>query len=267
MTFALLTLVTDALARPRLALAITALATAAACGGDSPTSPTTTTPSPSAGSTSVASVVSSRYKSAVTREVGATSIILRSQGVPDHVTPYWGVGHALYEPQLAGGSLTPGSLGTQTFVMTIPTNPAEASAKEATALGPIGMALNGVAIYNDREGGNVPVDSGVLTTFDRGGGHSGPGALYHYHFDGEFTSYDDANLIGFLRDGFPIYGRKDADGSYPANLDSNGGHVGTTADFATAIYHYHSSRTAYMNSRFYILKSGSYHGTKGTFTF
>ena len=86
-----------------------------------------------------------------------------------------------------------------------------------------------------------------------------------YHFDGDFTSVDDANLIGFLRDGFPIYGRKDADGSYPSNLDSNGGHVGTTAEFSTAIYHYHTANTAYMNSRFYVLKSGSYHGTKGTF--
>lgn len=251
----------------RVALAVSALAVAVACGGDSPTSPSTTTTPTTTGSTSIASVVSSRYKSAVTREVGASSIVLRSQGLPDHVTPYWGVGHAMYEAQIAGGSLTPGNLGAQTFVMTIPASPAEAASKEATALGPIGMALNGVAIYNDREGGNVPVDSAVLQTFDRGGGHSGPGALYHYHFDGEFTSYDDANLIGFLRDGFPIYGRKDADGSYPSTLDSNGGHVGTTADFATAIYHYHSSRTAYMNSRFYVLKSGSYHGTKGTFTF
>lgn len=249
----------------RLALAIGALAAGAACGSDSPASPTNTTTM--TGSTSIASVVGSRYKSAVTREVGTTSIVLRSQGVPDHVTPYWGVGNALYEPQIAGGSLTPGNLATQTFVMTIPTNPTEASSKEATSLGPIGMALNGVAIFNDREGGNVPVDSAVLQTFDRGGGHSGPGALYHYHFDGDFTSYDDANLIGFLRDGFPIYGRRDADGSYPSNLDANGGHVGTTADFATSIYHYHSARTAYMNSRFYVLKAGSYHGNKGTFTF
>ena len=57
------------------------------------------------------------------------------------------------------------------------------------------------------------------------------------------------------------------DGSYPSDLDTNGGHVGTTADFATPIYHYHSSRVSYMNSRFYILKAGSYHGNKGTFTF
>ena len=225
------------------------LAAGAACSRNNPTSPTSTTTTTTVATTAATGAVSiasatSRYRSAVTVAEGGTTIVLRSRGVPDHVTPYWGTGNALYEAQLAGQRLTPGVIGEQTFVMTIPVSPAEAATKEATSLGPIGMALNGVAIYNDREGGNVPVDSGTLMTFDRAGAHVGPGAVYHYHFDGDFTSYDDATLIGFLRDGFPIYGRRDSDGSYPSNLDSNGGHVGTTADFATAIYHYHTSRVA-----------------------
>ena len=175
---------------------------------------------------------------------------------------------ALYEAPFAGQTLTPnGNIAEQPYAMTIPVNPGVAATKEATSLGPIGMALNGVAIYNDREGGNVPVDANTLRSIDRAGAHTSPGGTYHYHFDNEFLSYDDANLFGFLRDGFPLYGRKDQDGSYPADLDTNGGHVGTTADFAAPIYHYHSSRVSYMNSRFYILKAGSYHGTKGTFTF
>lgn len=68
-------------------------------------------------------------------------------------------------------------------------------------------------------------------------------------------------------DGFPIYARKDVDGSYPADLDADGGHTGSTAEFSTPIYHYHASNTAYMGGRFYVLKAGSYYGTKGTFTF
>ncbi|RIJ34216.1 YHYH protein [Pontibacter oryzae] len=227
--------------------------------------PTTTA---SAGTVSIANAISSNFKSAVTVTVGTNSIVLKSNGVPDHVSPYWGSGHALYEaPTLDGQTVNPGTLQEQTFVMTIPVFPAEAATKEATSLGPIGMALNGVAIYNDREGGNVPVDAGTLKSFDRGGAHSGPGGLYHYHFNGDFTSLDDAKLIGFLRDGFPIYGRKDSDGTYPSNLDSNGGHTGVTADFSTPIYHYHTSNVSYLDSRFYILKAGSYNGTKGTFTF
>jgi hypothetical protein len=195
------------------------------------------------------------------------TVTLRSFGIPNHVSPYWGKGSPMYEAQTSGQTLTPSTLTVQSFAMTIWTNPVEASVKEPTSLGPIGMALNGVAIYNDREGGNVPVEANTLTTFDRGGGHVGPGGLYHYHFDGDFTSYDDANLIGYLRDGFPIYGRKDSDGNYPLDLDVNGGHVGVTADYPNGIYHYHSAQTSYLNSRFYVLKSGSYHGVKGTFTY
>lgn len=238
----------------------------AACSKDSSDDPVVT-PDPTASTVTITDVVKAKYKSTVTVSTSGNSITLKSEGVPDHVTPYWGVGNALYEVQKSGGTLAPGSLRSQNFVMTISTTPSEATTKEATSLGPIGMALNGVAIYNDREGGNVPVDAGVLGSMDRGGAHSGPGGLYHYHFDGDFTSKDDAKLIGFLRDGFPIYGRKDMDGSYPTNLDTNGGHTAVTADFPKGTYHYHSSITNYMNSGYYILKSGSYHGTKGTFTF
>lgn len=220
------------------------------------------------GSVSTTSVVQSKYvTSAVTITTSENNIILKSNGTPNHVSPYWGVGNALYEAPFTGQNLNPGVIASQVYTMTIPTNPAEASSKEATSLGPIGMALNGVPIYNDREGGNVAVDAGVLSSFDRAGAHPGPGNTYHYHTTGDFTGNDNANLIGFLRDGFPIYARKDMDGSYPSNLDANGGHVGTTADFSTAIYHYHASNTAYLGSRFYILKSGSYYGTKGTFSF
>lgn len=229
---------------------------------------TTDTSSPTtSGNTTVPTIFSSNYKTAVSLSTDGTSLTLKSNGTPDHVTPYWGVGHALYEEQTTGQTVNPGNLQSQVFVMTIPLNPVAASTKEETSLGPIGMALNGVAIYNDREGGNVPVDSGTLKSFDRAGAHSGPGGLYHYHFNGDFTSDDDAKLIGWLRDGFPIYGRQDKDGTYPSTLDANGGHIGATAEYPNGIYHYHCSNVNYMNSGFYVLKAGSYYGTKGTFTF
>lgn len=231
------------------------------CGNDDETTPM------SNGSVSITDVVTSSYTSVVTISTSGNSIVLKSNGIPEHVSPYWGEGNALYETPFDGQNLNPGKIGTQNYSMTIPVNPVEATTKEATSLGPIGMALNGVAIFNDREGGNVPVDANVLSSFDRAGAHPGPGNTYHYHSTGDFTGNDNANLIGFLRDGFPIYARKDNDGTYPTNLDSNGGHVGTTAEFSTPIYHYHASNTAYLGSRFYILKAGSYHGTKGTFTF
>jgi YHYH protein len=228
----------------------------------------TTNPDVTPGAVAITSVVQAKYTSAVTFSTSGSSIVLKSNGKPDHVSPYWGSGNALYEaPTLSGQIVNPGTLQSQVFVMTIPTNPNESSSKEATSLGPIGMALNGVAIYNDREGGNVPVDAGTLLSFDRSGAHSGPGGLYHYHFTGDFMGNNDSTLIGFLRDGYPIYARKDKDGTYPSNLDANGGHIGATTEFPNGIYHYHATNTAYQGSRFYVLKSGSYYGTKGTFSF
>ncbi len=244
--------------------AIALIVTLSACSKDSEE---TETVEPTAGTTLITDVVKEKYKSMVTISTSESSITLKSDGIPDHVTPYYATSNKLYEAQLTGHTVNPGSLQSQSFVMTIPTTPSAASSKEATALGPIGMALNGVAIYNDQEGGNQALDAGVLLSFDRGGAHSGPGGLYHYHVNGDFTSKDDANLIGFLRDGFPIYGRKDMDGSYPNNLDAYGGHIAATTEFSTAIYHYHCSNVNYLNSGVYVLKSGSYYGTKGTFTF
>ncbi len=214
----------------------------------------------------VPEVFSANCKSAITLSATTNYVTMKSNGLPDHATPYWESTNALYEPQMTGHVVNPGSMQSQTFEMTIPSSPQAASSKEETSLGPIGMALNGVAIYNDREGGNVPVDAGTLLSFDRAGAHSGPGGLYHYHFNGDFTSDDDAKLIGWLRDGFPIYGRQCAStNTYPTDLDANGGHTSVTKEYANGIYHYHCSNINYMTSGYYILKAGSYHGTKGDF--
>ncbi len=206
------------------------------------------------------------YRDSVTLEFSETTVTLRSVGVPDHKTPYWGSDNSLYEPQPDDRPVTPGLVREQEFSMTIPLNPVEATSKEETALGPIGMAINGVAIYNDREGGNVQVDSTTLSTMDTNGAHVGPGGVYHYHFEPTSLGNDDDSLIGYLRDGFPVYSRRDMDDSYPSDLDENGGHVGVTSDYPDGIYHYHCSTVNYLDGGYYLIKAGAYHGTKGTFT-
>ena len=49
-----------------------------------------TTVTPSLSLVDLTSVVQSHYKSAVTISTSANSIVLKSLGVPDHVTPYLG---------------------------------------------------------------------------------------------------------------------------------------------------------------------------------
>jgi hypothetical protein len=62
---------------------------------------------------------------------------------------------------------------------------------------------------------------------------------------------DNPNVI-FLESGTPF--------------SMDGGHFGPTQDFTSGIYHYHASNVNYLNTGYYILKAGSYYGTKGTFT-
>lgn len=224
----------------------------------------------SEGAVNISEVVQSKYNNdytdGVSIEIGDNSISITSIGLPDHQTPYWGEGHEMYEEfEGTNHANMNTSMIAFNYVMTIPTNPSEADSKEVTDLGAVGMALNGVPLYNDYEGGGV-LEENAWSTFDASGAHPGPNEDYHYHCEGNYLTVDDANLIGFLRDGFPIYGRKDMDDSYPDDLDDNGGHEGTTVDFAESIYHYHVSNEVYSTSGLYVIKSGAYHGTKGTFT-
>jgi hypothetical protein len=40
------------------------------------------------------------------------------------------------------------------------------------------------------------------------------------------------------------------------------GHTGATTEYPNGIYHHHCSNVNYMDSGFYVLKAGSYYGTK-----
>lgn len=223
--------------------------------------------STASGTVDISTVVKAKYFNSAVVSTSGNTITIKSNGLPQHKTPYWGEGNVLYEDFPTGYHANVNtSMSAQNYTMTIAAKPSVSSTHEETTLGAIGLALNGVPIYNDREGGNVALDALTITTFDYSGAHPGPRMDYHYHTTGRYTTTDDANLVGFLRDGFPIYGRKDNDGTYPSNLDTYGGHTGVTADFSEGIYHYHASNVNYLNTGYYILKAGSYYGAKGTFT-
>ncbi len=255
--------------RPFVISAIAASAIFLACSKKDTSSPSAGTETPAAGTTDITAVAKSKFLSTwVTVTTSGNNIIIKSDGRPNnHKSPYWGVNSPLYEAFPVGHATNPnGRIGVQNYTMTIPAKPAASSSHEATGLGPIGMALNGVAIFNNTEMGGLPLEAGTITSFDAAGAHPALAADYHYHVTGKYTTLDDANLVGFLRDGFPIYGRKDMDGSYPANLDAYNGHTAATIEFPAGIYHYHTRNENYLNSGYYLLKSGSYYGSKGTFT-
>ena len=68
--------------------------------------------------------------------------------------------------------------------------------------------------------------------------------------------------MGFLLDGFPVYGPLEESGKTVANsdLDVYHGHTHSTIDFPKSIYHYHFTADApYLNGN-------GYYGTAGTVT-
>lgn len=221
---------------------IAGAALAVACNSSSPTAPSATTTAASttpAASGVNASGIYAQFQSAVSVTMTGTTAMLRSSGLPDHTSPYWGAGHAQYEAPHAGMVLAPNRIATQALSLQVPLVPALGTASD-TPLGPMGMAVNGVAIFNQYAAGRSPLTNEILT-FDRFNGHPQQTGQYHYHVEPLWlTSNRGADsLIGVLLDGFPVYGPRDQDGSMPAGLDSCNGHTHATRELPSGIYHYH----------------------------
>ena len=190
-------------------------------------------------------------------------VIIETNGLPNHESPYWSEGHELdMDPVCTTEQrMSPGDIDrfNGSFTLTVPTNPVLANSSTATGLGAIGIAVSGSVIYNDEEGPNVPLDNAV-GSLDCNGAHTGPQS-YHYHLEPKAWSDDDNALIGIMSDGFFLYGRKCfSTGTYPTDLDESGGHSSTTQHTDDSEYHYHIQNDLFLGS-YYILFPGDYQGT------
>ena len=219
----------------------------------------------------------------VTVMLSGTNVVIESNGLPNHTSPYWSnttsrtitgpegnsmttvssSNHPLWvEPTVTShDQMAPGNIDdfNGSFSLTVSANPALASNTSSTGLGPIGIAISGSMIYNDEEGPNVPLDNAV-GSLDYSAAHTGPQS-YHYHLEPKAWSNDDEALIGIIADGFFLYGRKcNETGTYPTDLDASGGHISTTQHTTEAEYHYHIQNELYLN-QYYILFPGDYQGS------
>jgi hypothetical protein len=189
-----------------------------------------------------------------------SNVVIETNGLPNHTSPYWGAGNALYVAPQSGFAATPSLISNfdGSATLTVSANPQKASKSTATSLGSIGIAVSGAAIFNDQEGNGAL--SGAAASLDYSGAHIGPG-VYHYHTEPEAWSKDDDKLIGIIADGFFVYGRKcNSTDTYPTDLDASGGHTSTTQHSTDALYHYHIKNELYIN-KYYIVFPGNYQGT------
>ena len=156
----------------------------------------------------------------------------------------------------------PNSILEQSGTIKIPVNPKVDPAHTATPLGPIGIALNGVLFFNQYAGPSQPLTNEIVS-FDKYYGHPQQSGMYHYHVEPLYlttTKTTKSGLLGFLLDGFPVYGPQEEDGTLVTNsmLDVYHGHTHKTMDYSSGIYHYHFTAEApYLNGN-------GFYGTPGT---
>ena len=132
----------------------------------------------------------------------------------------------------------------------IPLAPAIAAATTSAVDGPIGVAINGVPIFNPcKQGGCQNGDTKVLGELDACNGHAGRADDYHYHaaptclMAGKPANYWDTHPLGWALDGFAIYGYNDAGGSTATRDSVCGGNTSTTPN-GPAGYSYHVTDTS-----------------------
>ena len=228
------------------------------------------TVTPAASTAEVPAVYKKIYgASSVTSD--GTTISIKVNGLPDHKSPYYATTNALYQAYTGTtfGGLTfaknPNTIIEQSGTFKIPLKPVMATNHVATPLGAIGIALNGVPFFNQYAGPNNQELKGEMAGFDQFYGHPQNSGVYHYHVEPlHLTTVKStkSGLMGFLLDGFPVYGPQEETGSAVtnANLDVYHGHSHATVDYPNGIYHYHFTTEApYLNGN-------GFYGTPGTVT-
>jgi hypothetical protein len=152
----------------------------------------------------------------------------------------------------------PNSIEVQQIVLKIAANPEVAAAPSCVPMGMIGVALNGVEIFNALdEGGRDAVAHEVQ---DICNGHPQMSGQYHYHGPSACLPNQTANemLIGYANDGFGIYSMYDANGRELANadLDECHGRTGEVLWDGARVKMYH-----YVLTREYPYTIGCFRGT------
>lgn len=202
-------------------------------------------------------------KSAVTSYASATYVVLKSVGLPDHLSNYYPTSGnytftsnsksytGTYSSMYSAYTTTypnPNTLSQQSYTAYIPINPV-ATSHATMAMGAVGFAIDGSALFSTLAANtdNIFAEAG---SFDKCQGHPEQLGQYHYHTEPYTISYQDTNLIGVMRDGYFVYGRYDNGGTTELDVSSKtsdayiyGGHTGTAPTTGTGSrFHYHATK-------------------------
>jgi YHYH protein len=149
----------------------------------------------------------------------------------------------------------PNSIRAVPTTFTLPLSPRPAATPSCLPFGPIGVATNGVEIFNALDAEKR--DAVAHEEQDACGGHPGPSGAYHYHaISSCIATSGSSTLVGYALDGFGIYVER---GVTNADLDACHGRTSTVLwnGKQTRIYHYDATAE-------YPYTLGCFRGATGT---
>lgn len=200
----------------------------------------------------------------------ADAVVIETESLPPHRSYYYGSADPNFEPfdttRGAQYKPNPNLLSKKAIRITIPDAPVAKeglivnaalvdgvvmSSSEEYGLGPVGVALDSVALFNPlaRPGDDIENEK---FTFDAYDAHPAPDGTYHYHRGSKgplevltAVGINGVEAYGVMCDGTVVLGCTELDGAAPAGeLDAQGGHFGDLRDKAgtthfTGRYHTH----------------------------
>lgn len=173
--------------------------------------------------------------------------IITGNALPDHPTGIFPITPGSEAYRYDGN---PNIISEHEILYTFPAVPEETSDPSCVFFGPSGISLTGSAIYHGAS--TLGNDAAAHEMLDRFGGHTDGTERYHYHFPSEDLQEHihepepepgHAALMGYMLDGFGIYGPYGENGELltSADLDECHGHKHPVMWDGEMIelYHYH----------------------------
>jgi hypothetical protein len=184
------------------------------------------------------------------------SRILDGNGLPvDTPTGTFPIGH---DDPAFEIDRNPNAIVAQNVALTLPSNPEVAAGASCVPMGMIGVALNGVAIFNALD--DAGRDAVAHEVQDLCNGHPQMQGQYHYHGPSPCLPNETskATLIGYAIDGFGIYSMYDPQGREltDADLDECHGRTSEVTWDGSQVNMYH-----YVLTREYPYTLGCFRGT------
>jgi hypothetical protein len=176
---------------------------------------------------------------------GKGNRIITGNALPDHPTGIFPIQKGSDAYKYDGN---PNIISEHVLNYTLPALPKVAASPSCVPFGPSGISLSGSAIYHGAS--TLGNDAAAHEMLDRFGGHTDGTERYHYHFPAqdlqdhiESHEHGHSALMGYLLDGFGIYGPYGENGELLSSSDLDECHGHTHAVLwdgeMVNIYHYH----------------------------